>query len=871
MSVPSNLIVDDTNTNEFSLLSTALSTIFGHGRIANFFGGSPSGLGISGDVLISYGATSSVNSQYIPSITDMASLSGMSLAQDGDALINMGSNATAKVDGVLYDFNPSFELTLVHELMHALTVPSAPSSTSNRDRQYLEQIAVFGANATYGVQIGSPERWGHSSGSSNGFATPQVGYISANDGISFAWKNGNATFITKDNAAIGAATGAFSERTYWKDVSINGFDVRNYITTERDTGSSGGAIFSTSGMSDSVGMSLVESSIVAGGVSAVFSALSLASAAGSIAQSIGPEFSSLSVSQGRAVFVANERFMAYGSVIGDEILNDIGPMGELSDAAFPIFFILDESAFKDTILMGGGSGTITDMIKAGSGNDLIAIGNGASSSVKNEAWGGDGDDILIGRGSNDHLEGGDDDDILVGGGGSDTLSGGSGKDMAYFGNLSSAIVILPGFVNGVSANILGTVLIDIEIVHGTNFRDVLSGNGSMTLIGGGTDGDEFLLTGGDKAIGSYGSDKFSIYGNANANVIGNGGLDELWLVNPSGSNVDVLAGTAGSSTFSGITRFYGDVGEDSFYYSGGNERYLYGGEGNDTFTIGFGAKAFGGDHDDNFIVTGLNESTFFDGGSGFDTLDFSQFQFPMTLKLDFSSKTIEYDGYTFDVSSFESFNLTNTSYEIRLTDDDETFTAPSNQPYWVSKVFGGNGNDTIYGGEYDQIYGEGDSDTIYMGSNGQAFGGIGDDTLYTTGQASLNGESGNDTLHGSGLANALYGGVGDDTLWGYGGSDQLWGGNGNNTLIGGDDWDFAFISGTGRGQPGGVKAIFESGGVWHIIKSALNPDGSYQTDFLQGVETIIFDNYNGPFGNVQDSLNLFSGSGYVYFEPGFVI
>jgi len=123
-------------------------------------------------------------------------------------------------------------------------------------------------------------------------------------------------------------------------------------------------------------------------------------------------------------------------------------------------------------------------------------------------------------------------------------------------------------------------------------------------------------------------------------------------------------------------------------------------------------------------------------------------------------------------------------------------------------VFGGAGNDTIYGGQGTELLsgGAGD-DTIFVG-RGQdtVLGGSGNDTIWGgIGTQILRGGSGDDVIHAGTGDMTLLGGTGNDTLYGgqgtahlSGGSgdDWLYAGSGNETLEGGSGRDvFAFVNG----------------------------------------------------------------------------
>jgi Ca2+-binding RTX toxin-like protein len=87
-------------------------------------------------------------------------------------------------------------------------------------------------------------------------------------------------------------------------------------------------------------------------------------------------------------------------------------------------------------------------------------------------------------------------------------------------------------------------------------------------------------------------------------------------------------------------------------------------------------------------------------------------------------------------------------------------------------MWGGDGNDTMFGGWRGEMYGE-----------------AGNDRLFSTGNSAINGSTildggaGNDELHGSLGHDILIGGDGDDFLYGAFDADSLSGGAGNDRLV----------------------------------------------------------------------------------------
>jgi Ca2+-binding RTX toxin-like protein len=158
-------------------------------------------------------------------------------------------------------------------------------------------------------------------------------------------------------------------------------------------------------------------------------------------------------------------------------------------------------------------------------------------------------------------------------------------------------------------------------------------------------------------------------------------------------------------------------------------------------------------------------------------------------------------------------------------------------------IFGGDGADTLTGGQFndtvsgqdgdDSLSGGGGDDVVNIGFGANwADGGAGFDTLdlsfftgsgtsvdlgagtWTTGpggaqtvinfEAALGG-SGNDVQTGSSLGNRLDGAGGNDTLWGLGGNDTLIGGDGDDSLTGGTGSD-SLIGGDGDDRFAMVEA-----------------------------------------------------------------
>ncbi|MEO9827690.1 MAG: M10 family metallopeptidase [Paracoccaceae bacterium] len=152
------------------------------------------------------------------------------------------------------------------------------------------------------------------------------------------------------------------------------------------------------------------------------------------------------------------------------------------------------------------------------GDTYIDIEVIQGSSFNDTIVGNDDANYLYGNAGNDTLSGGAGDDALVGGAGADILNGGAGWDNAAYTAAGAGVTVdLSNSANN-TGDAAGDVLVDIEVVQGSYFDDVITGgaqndifygfNGSDTLSGG--HGDDFLSGdgGNDFLFGGFGADTF---------------------------------------------------------------------------------------------------------------------------------------------------------------------------------------------------------------------------------------------------------------------------------------------------------------------------------------------------------------------------
>ena len=364
---------------------------------------------------------------------------------------------------------------------------------------------------------------------------------------------------------------------------------------------------------------------------------------------------------------------------------------------------------------------------SGSAEDTVIAG---SNDANGEAIvGGFGNDVLLGNAGDDTLDGGLGDDLLSGGTGNDTLDGGDGIDEVDYFDSATGVTVDLG--NATASDGLGgtDTILNIEDVHGSDFDDVITGDGNANVLegefgndvldgGGGDDkvfgdeGDDVLTGGfGNDVLGAGAGDDVLTGGLGNDVLDGGAGTDTAsYAAAASSVTVDLAAGTAtgeGSDTLSNIESASGSDFDDALTGDGGGNA-LAGAGGNDVLTGAAGNDALeGGAGDDVLAGGGGNDAL--DGGDGVDTASYTDAAGAVTVSLDTSA---------------------------------------------AQNVGGGEGTDTL------------------VNIEGVAGSGFGD---------TLTGGSGDDTLRGLGGDDVLSGGAGNDVIEGRAGNDQIEGGAGTDT------------------------------------------------------------------------------------------
>ena len=412
-------------------------------------------------------------------------------------------------------------------------------------------------------------------------------------------------------------------------------------------------------------------------------------------------------------------------------------------------------------------------------------------SVAEELYGTDGNDVINGLGGDDVIDGGAGNDALAAGLGNDTVHGGAGNDV----------------ISGDGGS---------DVLHGDDGDDAflfaVGEPGGSTQAFGGAGTDTIILRGGGASIdlttngGSAGGLAISVNSIENVQFDGSvdaGGGNRL-AYGSAANNAIVALGILAGVTFEGR-------GGDDLLIGGGGADSLLGGDGADNVSGGDGNDTIEGGEGADHLAGGLGADWVY-GGTGNDV--------------------ISGDGGS----------------DILLGEDgDDAFLFAVGEPGGATQAYGGAGTDTII------LRGGGAS--IDLTTNGGSAGAVAisvNSIENVQFDGSVDAGGGNRLAYGSAGANAIValgilagvtfeGRGGDDLLVGGEGADLLSGG-GDNDVIKGNGGDDAIDGGAGtdlvelRGLAADYTITAVAGG-YRVTDAVGGRDGS---DLLTGIETLRF-------------------------------
>ena len=385
----------------------------------------------------------------------------------------------------------------------------------------------------------------------------------------------------------------------------------------------------------------------------------------------------------------------------------------------------------------------------------------ANGTVIENAWGGDGADMILGNSSANRLYGARGNDSLEGGAGDDLLDGGAGNDTARFtGDRSRYTIVSESGGYRVTDSQAGgdgsDLLVNVETIRFADGLYSLTGDttpppppppppppstdingtaGDDVLEGSSADEQLFGRDGGDRLRGKSGADRLD--GGNGVDVADYGTSAAGVLVNlATGATV---GGDAAGDVLVAIENIDGSALADTLVGNAASNR-LSGGSGNDSLDGGAGADSLlGGAGDDCFYVDHGGDVVSEVANEGSDTI------------------------------------VSTLSWTLGANVENLTLAG--------SSTINGTGNalaNTIVGNGAANLLDGGSGDDLLQG-------GLGNDTLY--------GQAGNDRLEGGDGADLLVGGAGRDDLTGGAGGDRFDFDLAAHTVVGSADWILDFGTG----------------------------------------------------------------------------
>ena len=239
-----------------------------------------------------------------------------------------------------------------------------------------------------------------------------------------------------------------------------------------------------------------------------------------------------------------------------------------TDTIAHVMAIDDSATAIDTIIFGAGGSTMdetgsfstaasVDLIQAGSGSDLIIVGNGVDPDgvLVNVAHGNAGHDVIIGGTGDDDLYGDDGNDLILASDGFDTLHGGAGFDILDASIIGGDTGLVYDAHDGTIVHQNGVTQSDgFERFIGSVGNDVIHAVSGM-VVDGNDGADEIHLEGIGIAIGGAGADSFHIdvqdAGNGSFMLLGFDQDDSIWLNGTQHTGVSAVADGNGGWTLQG--------------------------------------------------------------------------------------------------------------------------------------------------------------------------------------------------------------------------------------------------------------------------------------------------------------------------------
>lgn len=289
---------------------------------------------------------------------------------------------------------------------------------------------------------------------------------------------------------------------------------------------------------------------------------------------------------------------------------------------------------------------------------------------------------------------------------------------------------------------------DTRLSLGAGDDDVTVTEGAATIFGDA--GDDRVTHASDDPLKAYlggGDDTLTATGTGRIDAIGGAGSDLI----EGGPKGDDLSGGAGTDTVSGN-------GGDDLLFIGTGQDLLIGGAGNDFYEMD------GNDFEHGALIHDRTEEDEAEGRGDY----LATFALTDTLSVVYSGNgnaVVSGGGFAGSTQMAGVMGLfhaaeTDHLFDARSETEDTTVIAFTRDA--AHTIYGGEGDDSLQGGDFDDPSGtliDGGAGDDTVGGYGTLIGGTGND--FVNGTGTLSGGIGDDSLQGHG---ALFGDVGADTL-----------------------------------------------------------------------------------------------------------
>ena len=524
---------------------------------------------------------------------------------------------------------------------------------------------------------------------------------------------------------------------------------------------------------------------------------------------------------------------------------------------------------RPVVAIWDGAGTDTLDLSGWSNTQVINLNDGEFSSVGGSTYnltiaigatienavGGTGTDTIYGNEAANNINANNGDDTIYGSTGSDTIDGGQGTDTIRYDYAQSAFTI--------------------TAVDSTTVRLAHSSLGFVDTV---SNVENFIFSGTTVAF---------------ANLSMSEPLPMLQIV---------AGGNDGGWTKSLFSEYAGAVSFTSGDMDQGGSTVWLTGTRDDEYTLSLSNTADALDfiRANDRTVTALTINGFEEVVSYLSSVDDTTAEI---TGVQHGKLTTDAGDDIITVTRTEYDTGDNGVFDIYTKAGNDTINVTNNDADLITRVYSGNGNDTITvsgvgalltyagagtdnvtgGAGDDKIYGEDGNDTLrggagndlITGDNGldNLYGGDGDDIIWggaqddyiegNNGNDNLNGGTGNDEILGGDGDDFLFGDAGNDTLYGGDGKDSLYGGTGNDTLNGGAGKDYLYgEDGLDYLITGGDKdTLYGGSGLDFFIMESLGNGFAYLMDFNRAEFdcinlTDVLSSYSDGVSDVNDFVAL---------------